>query len=337
MQFSILRIGRGEFAADGRKNDIQVNHPSVSRAHLEVFIDAERQIFVTDLSSSNGSFVNGKPIEGTCLLREGDELILGRSEPLNWKGWVTMAAPSSAVGPISTAEDDSAFSVTGFSQTRKKNTVPYLIAACIALLVIGCTLVFLFRDSLFPGAQEPLSRDLAAKLSFQELQQQAKSHASVFEIDDSARLITNDSVKVILLVADGHLSEVLRDESTPVDTNPPAQEGNTNINPTVAKTPSTPATPTKRNSTVVKAPPASTGNQAQNSTPGSAPAPAASAASGSTITLDANPGETIAMIHARAKSQCITVDKADIQKACGVRNETEPLKVKKRISVHCEN
>lgn len=88
MEPTILRVGRGDYDKDNRKNDIQINHPSVSRAHLEVFVDPYNNVFITDLQTRNGTFVNGNPVVGTILLNDGDILKLGSAKPIQWKKWI---------------------------------------------------------------------------------------------------------------------------------------------------------------------------------------------------------------------------------------------------------
>ena len=63
MNFKTIRIGR---ASD---NDIVLIHPSVSRNHLELFYDGEGNVFLTDLNSANGTFVNGQRIVGSVQLK----------------------------------------------------------------------------------------------------------------------------------------------------------------------------------------------------------------------------------------------------------------------------
>ena len=58
-----------------RKADITLPHHSISRSHGAVSV-AEGVIRFEDLSS-NGSFINGKRVEGSVTLRPGDVLTLG--------------------------------------------------------------------------------------------------------------------------------------------------------------------------------------------------------------------------------------------------------------------
>jgi pSer/pThr/pTyr-binding forkhead associated (FHA) protein len=66
-------IGRGDECT------FQVDDPAVSRQHLMV-TRTEEVVTLTDLGSSNGSFVNGEPLLGTRTLRAGDMITIGKSE-----------------------------------------------------------------------------------------------------------------------------------------------------------------------------------------------------------------------------------------------------------------
>ncbi len=59
-------------------NAIRLNDERVSRFHAKIQED-HGQIVLTDLDSTNGTLVNGEPVQ-LRLLREGDHLVLGRSK-----------------------------------------------------------------------------------------------------------------------------------------------------------------------------------------------------------------------------------------------------------------
>ncbi len=65
-----ITIGREE------DNDIQLNDERVSRVHAKIQED-RGQIILTDLNSTNGSRVNGHPVQ-LRVLRPGDHLQIGR-------------------------------------------------------------------------------------------------------------------------------------------------------------------------------------------------------------------------------------------------------------------
>ena len=60
-------------------NDIVINDKTVSREHLVVFIDDDKNVFITDLGSTNGTYVNGVRIEESVKLETLDVLRVGNS------------------------------------------------------------------------------------------------------------------------------------------------------------------------------------------------------------------------------------------------------------------
>src|SRR6059058_2583292 len=62
----------------GRHDDCQLRIKSsqVSRKHCELF-EKKGLLLVKDLGSSNGTFVNGKRIQGQQVVEPGDELMIG--------------------------------------------------------------------------------------------------------------------------------------------------------------------------------------------------------------------------------------------------------------------
>jgi hypothetical protein len=63
----------------GRQSDIVLSDPNVSRQHAEIRPRGGSWV-LTDLGSTNGSQLNGRRIEGSEVLRSGDEIELGASE-----------------------------------------------------------------------------------------------------------------------------------------------------------------------------------------------------------------------------------------------------------------
>lgn len=70
--YKIIKVGRNE------SNDIVIENPLISRFHAEFFIDEENNIFLTDLNSTFGTFVNEKKILEPIKLNENDNLSFGR-------------------------------------------------------------------------------------------------------------------------------------------------------------------------------------------------------------------------------------------------------------------
>ena len=65
----------------GRSGDvaIRIDAGSVSRRHARIVISGD-QARLEDLGSKNGTFVGGKPVTSACLLKDGDEIRIGRVE-----------------------------------------------------------------------------------------------------------------------------------------------------------------------------------------------------------------------------------------------------------------
>tara|TARA_B100000925_G_scaffold174317_2_gene131333 strand:+ start:2298 stop:3239 length:942 start_codon:yes stop_codon:yes gene_type:complete len=77
----IIKIGKS------KSNDIHndfVNDATVSRVHCQIFIDDDGNIFLTDLNSTNGTFVNGNKIHGSVQLSKYDIVRAGNSL-VRWK------------------------------------------------------------------------------------------------------------------------------------------------------------------------------------------------------------------------------------------------------------
>lgn len=70
----IIKVGRNYNTKNLLSNS---NDPTVSKLHLQLFIDDDFNVFVTDLNSSNGTYVNHNRLSNPMLLQEGDMLAAG--------------------------------------------------------------------------------------------------------------------------------------------------------------------------------------------------------------------------------------------------------------------
>jgi hypothetical protein len=59
-----------------RQSDLVLSDPNVSRRHAEIRPRGGSWV-LTDLGSTNGSRVNGRPVQGSEVIRPGDEIELG--------------------------------------------------------------------------------------------------------------------------------------------------------------------------------------------------------------------------------------------------------------------
>ena len=65
-------------------NNIKIEDISVSRFHLQLVIDDNNNVTVIDLSSTNGTYINGQRVFSPTQLDKYDILSLG-SNPFDWK------------------------------------------------------------------------------------------------------------------------------------------------------------------------------------------------------------------------------------------------------------
>lgn len=83
MSVKVITIGRSE------DNDIVLNNSSVSRKHAEIFVnDEEGLIILTDLGSTNGTYVNGKRITDSVILKRKDIVKVGDAPPIPWRNYI---------------------------------------------------------------------------------------------------------------------------------------------------------------------------------------------------------------------------------------------------------
>ena len=61
-------------------NDIVVDEEGVSPLHAELWVETERRVFITDIGSTRGTWVNDQLIHTRTLLKAGDIIRVGRVE-----------------------------------------------------------------------------------------------------------------------------------------------------------------------------------------------------------------------------------------------------------------
>jgi pSer/pThr/pTyr-binding forkhead associated (FHA) protein len=144
-------------------NTFQIADPSVSSHHCEVHLRGS-DIFIRDLNSTNGSFINGNKIEES-ILKPGQVLRLGQVElKLEVEGAApTAPAPGSTPAPMKKPVDatmlmprgvsldqleKSGERPPGFDKTFSKKTNKvnkfFIIGGIVVIIVIIALLIFAF-------------------------------------------------------------------------------------------------------------------------------------------------------------------------------------------------
>ncbi len=83
--------------------DIQVQHETVSRRHARITV-RDRQAWIEDLQSSNGTYVNGRAIRERTPLADGDRVHLGKYEIVIEIPVPTTEAPTILMTPEESTE-----------------------------------------------------------------------------------------------------------------------------------------------------------------------------------------------------------------------------------------
>jgi pSer/pThr/pTyr-binding forkhead associated (FHA) protein len=73
--------------------EIVLDHITISRVHAEFFVDPESNVFLSDLNSSYGTFVNTKRIAQPVLLVSGDIVSFGDEQFFDWEYQILGKAP----------------------------------------------------------------------------------------------------------------------------------------------------------------------------------------------------------------------------------------------------
>ena len=143
MTHKIIRIGRSS------NNDIILNHPSISRRHAELFYDSMGNVFLTDLNSSNGTFVNGKRISGSVQLNEHDIVKLGIADIIPWRNYIEgspkqFATSNSQHQPY---EEIPSGPTSYPSSPRKKSNIWKTITITLSILVGVGLIAYVINES----------------------------------------------------------------------------------------------------------------------------------------------------------------------------------------------
>jgi TonB family protein len=76
----VISVGRA------LQNNVVIPDPKVSNLHLKLRNENDERYFVVDLNSTNGTFVNGKRIQGESQITPGDQLKIGNTL-LPWESY----------------------------------------------------------------------------------------------------------------------------------------------------------------------------------------------------------------------------------------------------------
>lgn len=123
-----LRIGSSP------DNDMVIESEGVDGNHLELFCDSDGNVFITDLKTKNGTFINGEELNGYALLSQGDKVVLGRHYVFRWESFVRKA-PTQAPTSMET-ERPKVYNNSSNSKPSEQKKISNLSVSNLQLILI---------------------------------------------------------------------------------------------------------------------------------------------------------------------------------------------------------
>jgi len=137
-------------------NGVVINDAEISRKHARLTFQGGKYV-LEDLSSTNGTFVNGQRLAGPAVLKSGDVISFGEQIVLMYDalsvdaGETVISSRKSAPAPVAPAPAPMAVPPppsysTPMAPIKKTNWTPIFIAAGILVLICVCVVALWYID-----------------------------------------------------------------------------------------------------------------------------------------------------------------------------------------------
>jgi pSer/pThr/pTyr-binding forkhead associated (FHA) protein len=127
-------------------NDMIIESEGVDGHHLELFCDSDGNVFITDLNTKNGTFINGEELSGYALLKLGDKVVLGRHYVFRWESFIRSEESQQKVDSFVKEKEKRAENQPSKSINRAKDqvSIKQLILIYAAILIMIILMFFVF-------------------------------------------------------------------------------------------------------------------------------------------------------------------------------------------------
>lgn len=115
-------------------NQLVIENSGIDSYHLELFSDSNGNVFITDLHTKNGTFVNGRLLDGFTMLTIGDKVVLGQHHLFRWESYIQEKSIPKNLHKNSKTEEIIASSPV---QNKKVNKQIVIIYSLIALMLLA--------------------------------------------------------------------------------------------------------------------------------------------------------------------------------------------------------
>jgi len=119
-------------------NQLVIENSGIDSYHLELFSDSDGNVFITDLNTKNGTFVNGRLLEGFTMLTVGDKVVLGQHHLFRWEPYIQKKS-SVTYSKKNTSENE----IPVFSPEKHKNINKQLIIIYSLIALVLLSMAFL--------------------------------------------------------------------------------------------------------------------------------------------------------------------------------------------------
>jgi pSer/pThr/pTyr-binding forkhead associated (FHA) protein len=113
---------------------------------LELFCDSDGNVFITDLNTKNGTFINGEELSGYALLKLGDKVVLGRHYVFRWESFIRSEESQQKADSFVKEEQKRVGNQTTkpIIQAKDQVSIKQLILIYAAILIMIILMFFVF-------------------------------------------------------------------------------------------------------------------------------------------------------------------------------------------------
>jgi len=132
-----LRIGSNS------DNDMVIESEGVDGNHLELFCDNEGNVFITDLKTKYGTFINGEELNGYALLNQGDKVVLGGHYVFRWESFIRKGSSKDQLQPEIGRYKDANNNNSNVQSSEKKQSVDLSVSNTQLILIYATIIIVL--------------------------------------------------------------------------------------------------------------------------------------------------------------------------------------------------
>jgi len=113
--------------------DIVISNETISELHAQLLVDENGHIYINDLNSKNGTFVNGVKVSSITRVFSNDQIVFGKTS-FDWEGFLLQKTKTS----------NSEFNIANKSNKKTAQSVFFksLIGSTLLIAVIGLSIYF---------------------------------------------------------------------------------------------------------------------------------------------------------------------------------------------------